>query len=54
MEIIAFVLAVVAVVLFLVVAFQTRPVNLLALGLASVSTAVLIWHSFGGLEPLFD
>jgi NO-binding membrane sensor protein with MHYT domain len=51
MEFIALILAIAAIILFLIVAFQARPWNLLALGLACLSGALTIWHITGGLRP---
>lgn len=54
MEWVALILAVAAIVLFLVRALQTRPIHLGWTGLACLTISMIIWHAVAGLEPIFN
>jgi len=54
MEFLALILAIVAAVLFAVEASRSHPWSLGWVGFACLTVALIIWHTFGGLEPIFD
>jgi len=54
MEWVALILAIAAIVLFLVHALRTRPYHLAWIGMACVTVSLIIWHTVAALEPIFN
>lgn len=53
-EWLALILAIAAIVMFLVHAGRTRPWHLGWVGLATLTISLIIWHAVGGLEPIVN
>jgi len=54
MEWIALLLALIAIVLFLVHALRTRPYHYGWIGMACVTVSLIVWHVVAGLEPIIN